>query len=73
MTAPAVAIDFGTTRTKVAYYDVNRREPRLVELGRQTPAIIPSIFYVSPEGDQLVGDDAQEMPADLAHSMESTQ
>lgn len=61
MAAPVIAIDFGTTRTKVGYFDSNRREPKLVELGRVTPAIIPSIFHISEEGDRLVGDDAQEM------------
>lgn len=61
MTAPSVAIDFGTTRTKVAYYDSDRGEPRLVELGRETRSIIPSIFYIPQEGSRLVGDDAQDM------------
>jgi actin-like ATPase involved in cell morphogenesis/tetratricopeptide (TPR) repeat protein len=60
MTAPAIAIDFGTTRTKVAYYDSDRREPRLVELGRRTLTIVPSIFYIPKEGDPLVGDDAED-------------
>lgn len=61
MAAPVIAIDFGTTRTKVGYFDSNRREPKLVELGRETRAIIPSIFYVPFKGDRLVGDDAQDM------------
>lgn len=61
MTAAAIAIDFGTTRTKVAYFDAERGEPRLVELGRDIRAIVPSIFHVSSDGERRVGDDAQDM------------
>jgi tetratricopeptide (TPR) repeat protein len=62
MAAPAIAIDFGTTRTKVAYYDAVRGEPRLIEIGREIRAIVPSTFYIPPDGqgDRLVGDDAQD-------------
>jgi molecular chaperone DnaK len=56
-----LAIDFGTTRTKVAHFDFERNEPRLIPLNRDMSYFIPSVFYV-PEGDGdiLVGDDAQE-------------
>lgn len=62
MPAPSLAIDFGTTRTKVAYYDANRCEPRLIEIGREIRAIVPSTFYVPLDGhgDRQVGDDAQD-------------
>jgi len=58
-----LAIDFGTTRTKVAYHDDQRAAPRLIELGREQRAIIPSVFYLPKdgEGEVLVGDDAQDM------------
>lgn len=58
-----LAIDFGTTRTKVAYHDEQRATPRLIELGREQRAIIPSVFFLPKdgEGEILVGDDAQDM------------
>ncbi len=57
---PRLAIDFGTTRTKVAYYDTEREQARLVELGISQREIIPSVFYVPrrDRGEILVGDDA---------------
>lgn len=58
---PPIAIDFGTTRTKVAYFDHDIREPRLIELGHEVRAVIPSIFYIPYKGPILVGDDAQRM------------
>jgi actin-like ATPase involved in cell morphogenesis/tetratricopeptide (TPR) repeat protein len=61
MPAPTLAIDFGTTRTKVAYYNAHRQEPQLIELGREIRPIIPSLFYIPPQGGRLVGDDAQMM------------
>lgn len=59
---PRIAIDFGTTRTKVACFDDARGEPRLIELGREIRAVIPSVFYLprGGEGNRLVGDDAVE-------------
>lgn len=62
MPAPTIAIDFGTTRTKVAYFDADQGKPVLIELGREVRAVLPSIFYI-PQGDgpRQVGDDAQEM------------
>lgn len=62
MNGPRIAIDFGTTRTKVAHFDADRHEPRLIELGREIRAVIPSVFYLprEGEGDRLVGDDAVE-------------
>ncbi len=42
--SPRLAIDFGTTRTKVAYYDSDREEARLIELGIAQREIIPSVF-----------------------------
>ncbi len=56
-----LAIDFGSTRTKVAYFDSSKNEPQLIELGQEIRAIIPSVFYIPKEGDRLVGDDALMM------------
>lgn len=58
---PSIAIDFGTTRTKVAFLDPESKEPRLIELGHEVRAIIPSLFYIPKGGLPLVGDDAQAM------------
>ncbi len=61
MPAPTIAIDFGTTRTKAACFDLERNEPRLLEIGREIRTIVPSVFYVPEgQGERLVGDDAQE-------------
>ena len=57
-----IAIDFGTERTKVAYLDVNG--PALMQVGRDGAMHIPTIFYVSPEGDRYFGDDASDWLAD---------
>jgi hypothetical protein len=46
----AIAIDFGNTRTKVAYRDQRRGESKLVEgLGKRVSYILPSLFYVEDE------------------------
>lgn len=62
MAAPSLAIDFGTSRTKVAYFDDDKREPRLIEIGQEIRCIVPSTFYVPIDGhgQRLVGDAAQE-------------
>ena len=58
-----IAIDFGTTRTKVACFNEQEQKPQLIELGRYNLQVVPSLFYVPCEGkgDRLVGDDAQDM------------
>jgi actin-like ATPase involved in cell morphogenesis/tetratricopeptide (TPR) repeat protein len=56
-----IAIDFGTTRTKVAHYDPGSRAPCLIELGHFVRAVIPSVFYIPATGPRLVGDEAQSM------------
>ncbi len=62
-TTPTLAIDFGTSRTKVAYFDSNKQEPRLVEIGHAVRDLIPSIFYIPKDGKNniLVGDEAEKM------------
>jgi TPR repeat protein/actin-like ATPase involved in cell morphogenesis len=63
-----LAIDFGTSRTKAAYFDEVQKRPELVEIGRNIRTMIPSAFYVPQPVDGnindaqiLVGDDAEEM------------
>lgn len=64
MNDPEIAIDFGTTRTKVAFFDPKAGKSELIELGRDNPRFIPSVFYVGKEGENggeiLVGDDARQ-------------
>lgn len=55
-----IAIDFGTTRTKIACLDPQTDKPRILELGREIRSIIPSLFYIPEEGEILLGDDAVE-------------
>ncbi|MBM4343322.1 MAG: Hsp70 family protein [Deltaproteobacteria bacterium] len=55
-----LAIDFGTSRTKVAYMDTRRGEARLYRIGRGESPSIPSLFYLGPGGERLVGDDAYD-------------
>ncbi|MGL4942888.1 MAG: peptidylprolyl isomerase [Thermoguttaceae bacterium] len=60
-TTPKLAIDFGTSRTKVAYYDETQKCPKLIDMGERQA--MPSVFYVPKEGGGaiLVGDDAEGM------------
>jgi molecular chaperone DnaK len=67
MSEPEIAIDFGTSRTKVACFNAKEGKSELIELGRDNPRFVPSIFYVGTEdegGIILVGDDAQQRLAD---------
>jgi len=57
-----IAIDFGSSRTKIAYYDSKKEKPELLELGKEIRNIIPSVFHLPEEGGEIsVGDDAQDM------------
>lgn len=57
-----LAIDFGSTRTKVAYFNSDKNEAQLIELGQEIRPIIPSVFYIPKEGgNPKVGDDALMM------------
>ena|GEM_PF-802925 len=51
-----LAIDFGTSRVKVAY--LNDGVATLAPLGVGGQSFIPSLFYISREGDVDIGDDA---------------
>jgi molecular chaperone DnaK (HSP70) len=63
METPILAIDFGTSRTKVAFFDKHAGKAQLVELGTEIRTVLPSVFYIPKElqGKRLVGDDAQNM------------
>ena len=54
-----IAIDFGTSRTKAAYYDTNRKNAELVRLGRGVDPI-PSLFHRDKNGETYIGEDARD-------------
>ena len=58
-----VAIDFGTSRTRLAYVDAKNGTTEIVELMRheRDQEDIPSCFAVSRDGNILVGQAAQKM------------
>ena len=53
-----IAIDFGTSRTKVAYYNPETQQPALMRLGKEFS--IPSYFNIDLDKKVWVGDDARE-------------
>ena len=55
-----ISIDFGTTRTKMAYYDPNKGSAELARLGYNDNPFIPSLFYLSIDNKPLYGDEAAE-------------
>jgi molecular chaperone DnaK (HSP70) len=58
----AIAIDFGTTRTKVAYWDERTGAPRLANLGYGDKPEVPSLFHLSRDSNQISwGCDAEEL------------
>jgi cell division ATPase FtsA len=59
--SPTLAIDFGSSRTKVAYFCPDTGKPKIIELGQEIRAIIPSVFYIPQQGPVLIGDDAAQM------------
>ena len=60
-----LAIDFGTSRTKAAYYNPQQSPtPELVRLGKGDSKSIPSLFHCTENGEIHVGDNAQELLKD---------
>lgn len=60
-----IAVDFGTSRTKLAYLDPRSNKPELMRLGLEERPYIPSIVYLPPDGAApLWGDAAEEMLED---------
>ncbi len=53
-----LAIDFGTSRTKVAYYDATRGRVSLAQLGNGDQVALPSLFYVNTDGQVYCGTEA---------------
>ena len=59
---PAIAIDFGTSRTKLAYLDEAMGRPELMRLGQRDDPFIPSLFYLPRDSEEVfLGDDAEAM------------
>ena len=59
-----VSIDFGTSRTKMAYYDSSSKRPELFRIGEEERPYIPSLFYLSERGDIYCGDEAVSLGKD---------
>ena len=59
--SPTLAIDFGSSRTKIAYFCPKERKPKIIELGQEIRSVMPSVFYIPPSGSVLVGDHAAQM------------
>ena len=56
-----LAIDFGTSRIKVAYWDADRNEVVMLPLGKGGQLYVPSLFHVSKDGKIRFGDEAEVM------------
>lgn len=58
-----IGIDFGTTKTLVAYYDDEEDKPVIAHLGRERNSIPTSVF-LSADGTWLFGEDADDQASD---------
>ncbi len=56
-----LAIDFGTSRIKAAYWNDKRGEAVMLPLGDGGRLYVPSLFYVNREGKIRFGDEAKAM------------
>ena len=56
-----LAIDFGTSRIKAAYWNDTRGEAVMLPLGDGGRLYVPSLFYVNREGKIRFGDEAKAM------------
>ena len=56
-----LAIDFGTSRIKAAYWDEEKCDVVVLPLGNDGRLYVPSLFHVSKEGKSQFGDDAEIM------------
>lgn len=62
--ADTLALDFGTSRTKVAYWNPGPRRPELMHFHDNAP-YLPSLFYLVRGSEQILwGFDAEEMLGD---------
>src|SRR5690348_6609419 len=58
-----VAIDFGTSRTKVAYWSPRSNQPELMRFALDRP-FLPSLFYLARDSERILwGSEAEEMLA----------
>jgi molecular chaperone DnaK (HSP70) len=58
------SIDFGTMRTKAAYFDSKSGRMMLFRMGVDEKPYIPSLFYLATDGRRLFGDQAYDQLAD---------
>ncbi len=56
-----LAIDFGTSRIKAAYWDEAKSEAVVLPLGKGGRLYVPSLFHVSKDGKIRFGDEAEVM------------
>ena len=56
-----LAIDFGSSRTKIAYLCPDEGKAKMIKLGQEIREMMPSVFYIPQSGSVLVGDDAAQM------------
>jgi len=56
-----LAIDFGTSRIKAAYWDAEKSEAVVLPLGKGGRLYVPSLFHVSKDGKICFGDEAEVM------------
>jgi formylglycine-generating enzyme required for sulfatase activity len=56
-----LAIDFGTSRIKAAYWDEVKGEAVVLPLGKGGRLYVPSLFHVSKDGKIRFGDEAEVM------------
>ena len=54
-----LAIDFGTSRIKAAYWDESKGEALMMQIGQGGRLFVPSLFYVSRDGKIKFGDEAE--------------
>lgn len=59
-----ISIDFGTSRTKMAYFDSSTNRPELFRIGEDEKPYIPSFFYLSENGSIHCGDEALSLGKD---------
>jgi hypothetical protein len=57
--SPIVGIDFGTTKTMVAVYDLGRNHARTQRLGRGRDEL-PTAMFTTASGEVLFGDEAED-------------
>jgi actin-like ATPase involved in cell morphogenesis len=59
-----ISIDFGTSRTKMAHYDEYNPKMELFRIGEGEMPYIPTVFYLSGNGERYLGDTALEFIID---------